>query len=240
MTSKSVQPERRQKALTSRLVSARFYAEHRGCSRTSVVRAIQARRLETSLYPGPNGERLIDVDAADLEWMAKPAGGESGLRASDLIKAKQKADAESRAQTEQQTKQRARPKPPLKRIESAPEVRAPVDPAPELPPREPVQAALPMTEVPDLFTSRSLTEAMKARLATLQVEEKEGRLCSVDAVRAEGFNIARRFRDQLLLLPPRLAPVLAAEVDPAVIETWLVRELNDVLTSLSGLSQIPS
>jgi hypothetical protein len=65
------------------------------------------------------------------------------------------------------------------------------------------------------------------------MREQAGELVRVDEVRAEASRLALLVRDSLLNLPDRLAPVVAAESDPAAVHRLLDSELRRVLTSLA-------
>ena len=86
--------------------------------------------------------------------------------------------------------------------------------------------------LPSLLSSNTITSAWQARLTRLEFEEREGRLVDVVQVRAQVFEAARRTRDLILAIPDRLAPVIAAESDPAAVHGLVTAELRRALDEL--------
>lgn len=82
--------------------------------------------------------------------------------------------------------------------------------------------------------SRAARESYLARLAKLEFEERSGKLVAADEVRAQVFALGRRMRDAMLALPDRVAPVLVAQADSAVIHRVLTVEIHTCLSELSG------
>ena len=75
-------------------------------------------------------------------------------------------------------------------------------------------------------------ERYAALQAQLDYERKAGQLGDLEAMRREAFAAARQVRDSLTALPDRLAPVLAAERDVAIVHAALLAEINRVLDEL--------
>ena len=90
-------------------------------------------------------------------------------------------------------------------------------------------------DVPPYSQSRAVKEAYQARLSRLIYEEKKGSLVNVDEVKFEAFRRARMARDQILAVPDRVAPILAAEDDEDRIQEILESELRDALEVLSNV-----
>lgn len=80
--------------------------------------------------------------------------------------------------------------------------------------------------------ARAQHERFKARLAQLELEEREGKLVQVDDVKRESFRVARMVRDSLLNLPDRVAGELAAETNQFKVHQRLVLELRRALEEL--------
>lgn len=101
-------------------------------------------------------------------------------------------------------------------------------------------AAAGRTEPTEIATERARLLAARAAREELRLTEERGALIRVDAVRAV---MARAFvvtRDGILNVPPRLAPQLAAETDPATIQEVLATDLRATLTELaSAPSKLP-
>ena len=90
-------------------------------------------------------------------------------------------------------------------------------------------------EVPPYSQSRAVKEAYQARISRLIYEEKKGSLVNVNEVKFEAFRRARMARDQILAVPDRVAPILAAEDDEDRIQEILESELRDALEVLSNV-----
>jgi hypothetical protein len=86
---------------------------------------------------------------------------------------------------------------------------------------------------PDFQTSRAVKETYAAKMAMLDFEERTKGLISTDEVRVSAFNLARRVRDRLQLIPHRLAAVLAAEMIAEEVEKILEKEIRKALEELT-------
>jgi hypothetical protein len=102
----------------------------------------------------------------------------------------------------------------------------PIQPAAQIP--SPPKAA-----GPDFQTSRAVKETYAAKMAMLDFEERTKGLISTDEVRVSAFNLARRVRDRLQLIPHRLAAVLAAEMIAEEVEKILETEIRKALEELT-------
>ena len=87
--------------------------------------------------------------------------------------------------------------------------------------------------IPSYSQSRAIREAYRAKITRLEFEERKGRLLDADTVRMDVFKQARAARDQLLAIPHRLAPVLAALSDPREIESAMETEMRKALEGLA-------
>jgi hypothetical protein len=105
-------------------------------------------------------------------------------------------------------------------------------------PAKPTARAAPVSDRPGggptYAQSRAVRELYLARLAKIEFEERSGKLLSRDEVTTAAFTRARTMRDNLLNIPDRIAPMLAAESDPAVVHQILSDEIRQVLNDLSG------
>jgi hypothetical protein len=80
---------------------------------------------------------------------------------------------------------------------------------------------------------RARREKYEADLAELKLREQQGDLVRVAEVRAEIAKRVGQVRMNLLQVPARLAPLLAAETDQAKVHTMIDAELRAVLASVT-------
>jgi hypothetical protein len=80
--------------------------------------------------------------------------------------------------------------------------------------------------------ARAQHERFKARLAQLELEQREGKLVEADVVKREAFRTARLVRDALLNLPDRIAAELANETNQFKVHQRLVSEIRRALEDL--------
>ena len=121
--------------------------------------------------------------------------------------------------------------PAQQRQHAVPEQKVEVAPTPHQPPQTNIEKR--GSAVPAYQTSRAVRETYAAKMAKLDFEERSGKLVQADEVQVAAFNTARRVRDRLFCIPPRLAAVLAAESDAHTVEQILQRELRNALEELN-------
>ena len=80
-------------------------------------------------------------------------------------------------------------------------------------------------------TRREISEANQSEMAEAKMRHDQILMAAVQAAMSMDYAITR---DSLLQMPARLAPLLAAEADPAAIQTILHTELHQALLTLSG------
>lgn len=85
----------------------------------------------------------------------------------------------------------------------------------------------------DLPAQQAFKFEVDARAKLLALKERQGQLVDAEEVRRHGFELSRTCRDQILGIPARLAPELAAETDPFKIHQALERELAEALNALA-------
>lgn len=85
--------------------------------------------------------------------------------------------------------------------------------------------------------ARTRREIAEANLAEMKESELRGDLIRVSAVKAELSTVFAGTRDTLLQIPARLAPLLAADADPASVQNTLHTEIHLALQHLSGASE---
>ena len=112
---------------------------------------------------------------------------------------------------------------------SAPAPIAPVAAAPA-----PAAAPQPEAAATNYHVAKTMREAAEAHIARLKLAEMRGELIRTDAVRAVMSNIFATTREAVLQMPARLAPLLAAESDPAAVQNLLHAELHAALESLAN------
>ena len=82
-----------------------------------------------------------------------------------------------------------------------------------------------------------MREAVNARLAKLELDERSGKLINADEARVKIFTLARQLRDRLQQIPRTLAPELVATVladpDPRAVEALLDAAIRSALEELS-------
>jgi hypothetical protein len=76
--------------------------------------------------------------------------------------------------------------------------------------------------------SRALTEATKAKLLQIELDEKEGRLVNAEAIQRAVYAAIRGIRDRTFQISARVAPILAAETDAFKVDQLLEAEIRSV------------
>ena len=120
---------------------------------------------------------------------------------------------------------------------------APVAP-PARPPVPPPPAAFPPLDPPEDFdtgedhdAARTRLRISEANLSEMKEAEERGVLIRIDAVKAALSVAMATAREALLQIPSRLAPLLAADTDPASVQNLLHGEIHQALEHLSGASE---
>lgn len=80
--------------------------------------------------------------------------------------------------------------------------------------------------------ARAQHERFKARLAQLELEEREKKLVQADEVKREAFRVARQVRDSMLNIADRVAAELAAETNQFRVHQRLTHEIRRALEDL--------
>ena len=79
---------------------------------------------------------------------------------------------------------------------------------------------------------RAEYERLRVRKMEMELRQKEGRLVEVEAVQRVAAERGRQVRDAILGIPDRIASILAAETDSAVVNQTLAEELRQALDQL--------
>ena len=100
----------------------------------------------------------------------------------------------------------------------------------------PQPAIGPAGKLPDFQKARAHREYYLAQLAEAEFHKVQGSQVELEAVKTGAFNAGRLLRDQLLGMPPQLAPELAAMTDPWEIERRLTAAIRASLEDAERLS----
>lgn len=97
-------------------------------------------------------------------------------------------------------------------------------------------AIIPAGQLPDFQKARALREHNLAQLAEIELHKAKGSLVALSAVKTGAYNAGRMLRDQLLGMPPQLAPELASMTDPWEIEKHLTAAIRRSLEDAERMS----
>jgi hypothetical protein len=89
----------------------------------------------------------------------------------------------------------------------------------------------------DYWVSRAEREATEAAIAKLKLQEMQGSLMRVDAIKAVVGRAYAATREGVMQIPARVSFSLAAESDPSKIQATLDDALHKALDALSGAAQ---
>lgn len=82
--------------------------------------------------------------------------------------------------------------------------------------------------------ARTRREISEANISEMKEGELRGDLIRISAVKATLASVFATTRDALLQIPARLAPLLAADMDPANVQNTLHAEIHQALMTLAG------
>ena len=88
----------------------------------------------------------------------------------------------------------------------------------------------------DHDAARTRLRISEANLSEMREAEERGVLIRIDAVKSALSVAMATAREALLQIPSRLAPLLAADTDPASVQNLLHAEIHQALEHLSGAS----
>ncbi|OKA29291.1 terminase small subunit [Pseudomonas versuta] len=100
----------------------------------------------------------------------------------------------------------------------------------------PQPAIGPAGKQPDFQKARAHREYYLAQLAEAEFHKVQGSQVELEAVKTGAFSAGRLLRDQLLGMPPQLAPELAAMTDPWEIERRLTAAIRASLEDAERMS----
>jgi hypothetical protein len=209
-------PKAAEKPLREEL-SLRAYGRRRGVSHTAVVKAVKTGRLTKCLVR--RGRRiLVDPVKADSEWAdnTDPAMAlEPEARAGGVEPGTAPANAGKK-------KQAGLYGPELDQV------------AEDLGARKPGSEAKTTGAGTGLSEVRRQHLGIQTRLAQLDLDERNGELVRSNEVRAQAFKMARDVRNAMLLIPNRVAPLVATETDAHAIRQILTLEITNALEAMSA------
>lgn len=85
--------------------------------------------------------------------------------------------------------------------------------------------------------SKAMKSTYDAMLKKLEYEERAGKLIPLAQAQSEAFAAARFSRDQLLMIPRRVAPRLIGQTNISDIEYILTQEITEALRNLCNILQ---
>lgn len=139
------------------------------------------------------------------------------------------ADAQWSANTDMSSVAEDEPDPP-----AAPE---PVSAEPAATASAPAAPAAPaeatIAGVPKLNVSKAVKAAYEAKLAELEFKKQIGSRVPIEDVKKEAFALGRAIRDNIMSIPDRVAPKLAATTDTREVHRLLTEELRIALRVLA-------
>jgi phage terminase Nu1 subunit (DNA packaging protein) len=86
----------------------------------------------------------------------------------------------------------------------------------------------------DLTQERAKLAAAQREKTEIEVARLRGDLLQAEEVKHEAFNLARRVRDRLMLIPHNLAAILGADQNPTVIERKMGKAIREALEELTS------
>lgn len=82
--------------------------------------------------------------------------------------------------------------------------------------------------------ARANKESLQAEIAQLELDAKQGELIKRETVSGTFFNIAKEVSKNMMNIPDRVSPIVAAETDIPTINNLLTDEIKNALTALSN------
>jgi len=105
-----------------------------------------------------------------------------------------------------------------------------------LPSATPLSPMAPVGNQPDFQKARAHREYYLAQLAEAEFHKVQGSQVEMASVKTAAYNAGRLLRDQLLGMPPQLAPELASMTDPWEIERHLTAAIRRSLDDAERMS----
>jgi len=85
----------------------------------------------------------------------------------------------------------------------------------------------------DYNTARTLLTQYSAAIKKLEYETETKKLIPAEQVRRDADALGRLVKGLFTAMPPRTAPLLAAETDPFKVQQMMIKEINQILTEIA-------
>lgn len=193
------------------LISFSDFARLKGVSAPAVTTACKSRITDAIVEH--NGKRMLDRDKALELWDRNT-----------------KRNGSERVSADAQHRDRRKLKPDAPGAPPRPPAQVPVATGDQL---KSLIMGLPEDQIPGLDVSRERKEHYNAELARLQALKEREELVPTTDVKRMASTLGRQIRDNILAIPNRVAPLLAAARDSADVHRLLDEELRTALRVLS-------
>ena len=194
------------------LISFSDFARLKGVSAPAVTTACKSRIAEAIVEH--NGKRMLDRDKALELWDRNT-----------------KRNGSERVSAAAQHRDRRELKPDFAGAPLPPPAQVPNATGDQL---KSLIMGLPEDQIPGLDVSRERKEHYNAELARLQALKEREDLVPTADVKRMASTLGRQIRDNILAIPNRVAPLLAAARDSAEVHRLLSEELSTALRVLSN------
>ena len=194
------------------LISFSDFARLKGVSAPAVTTACKSRITDAIVEH--NGKRMLDRDLALELWDRNT-----------------KRNGSERVSADAQHRDRRKLKLDVPGAPPRPPAQVPVATGDQL---KSLIMGLPEDQIPGLDVSRERKEHYNAELARLQALKEREELVPTTDVKRMASTLGRQIRDNILAIPNRVAPLLAAARDSADVHRLLDEELRTALRVLSN------
>lgn len=194
------------------LISFSDFARLKGVSAPAVTTACKSRITDAIVEH--NGKRMLERDLALELWDRNT-----------------KRNGSERVSADAQHRDRRKLKPDAPGAPPRPPAQVPVATGDQL---KSLIMGLPEDQIPGLDVSRERKEHYNAELARLQALKEREELVPTTDVKRMASTLGRQIRDNILAIPNRVAPLLAAARDSADVHRLLDEELRTALRVLSN------
>lgn len=194
------------------LISFSDFARLKGVSAPAVTTACKSRITDAIVEH--NGKRMLDRDKALELWDRNT-----------------KRNGSERVSADAQHRDRRKLKPDVAGARLPPPAQVPNATGDQL---KSLIMGLPEDQIPGLDLSRERKEHYNAEIARLQALKEREELVPTADVKRMASTLGRQIRDNILAIPNRVAPLLAASRDSADVHRLLDEELRTALRVLAN------